>query len=143
MLNFHRLTIGSGFLLFISIVAIPERFQVVNGTTALGAGIRLIPLLVASSVGSTIGSLVASRTNQVFYNMVGANCLLLLGSGLMSTGTIGTQEDTALYGYQVIFGFGIGATLSSTTITAAINSNYEDYGKKEILSSCMIGTSND
>ena len=127
----RRITLGTGFLLFLAIVVIPERYQIVNSTSALGAGLRLIPLLVASSVGSTIASIMASRTNQVFYNMIVANCLLLLGTGLMSTGTLSARSDPALYGYQIIFGLGIGTTLSSTTITAAINSNYEDYGKQD------------
>lgn len=122
-----RITILTGFPLFLSTVAIPERYQIVNGASSLSAGIRLMPLLCASAIGSTASTIFNSRKNSSFYTLCGANCLLLLGSGLMSTVEIGPEIPKSLYGYQVVFGFGIGATLSSTTITAVINANFIDY----------------
>jgi len=70
-----------------------------------------------------------ARKNLTFYSLLGANCLLLLGSGLLSTVSDGETIDRAIYGYQVIFGLGVGGTLSGTAITAAINSNFEHYGE--------------
>jgi len=119
----------TGFPLFLAIVAIPERYQVVNSQSSLGAGVRLIPLLCASAIGSTANGLMCARKNLTFYSLLGANCLLLLGSGLLSTVSDGETIDRAIYGYQVIFGLGVGGTLSGTAITAAINSNFEHYGE--------------
>ena len=100
-----------------------------NSDSSLGAGVRLIPLLCASAIGSTANGLMCARKNLTFYSLMGANCLLLLGSGLLSTIPESESIDPAIYGYQVIFGLGVGATLSATAITAAINSNFEHYGE--------------
>ena len=89
----------------------------------------MIPLLCASAVGSTGNGLMCARKNLSFYSLLGANCLLLLGSGLLSSVPHGENIDPAIYGYQVIFGLGVGGTLSATTITAGINSNFEHYGE--------------
>lgn len=125
----HSITGLVGYQLFLAIVTIPERYQIVNVNSALTAGIRLMPLLFASATGSTINGLVSSRKNLVSYSLVAACCILLLGSGLLSTIPFSETVDPALYGYQVIFGLGIGGTLSSTVIIACLYSNYEDYGE--------------
>ena len=125
----YRITVLTGFPLFLAIVSIPERYQVVNSESSLGAGVRLIPLLCASAVGSTGNGLMCARKNLSFYSLLGANCFLLLGSGLLSSVPHGENIDPAIYGYQVIFGLGVGGTLSATTITAGINSNFEHYGE--------------
>lgn len=106
ILNDDRITILTGFPLFLSTVAIPERYQIVNGTSALSAGIRLMPMLCASAIGSTASTVFNSKRNSSFYTLCGANCLLLLGSGLMSKVPIESAIPKSLYGYQIIFGFG-------------------------------------
>lgn len=88
-----------------------------------------MPLLFASATGSTLNGLVSSKNNYVPYSLMGASCILLLGSGLMSTVPFSENVDKAMYGYQVIFGLGIGGTLSSTVIISSLYSDYEDYGE--------------
>ena len=119
----------TGYQLFLAIVTIPERYQIVNVNSSLTAGIRLMPLLFASATGSTINGIISSRKNLNFYSLVIACCILLVGSGLMSTVAFSETVDPALYGYQVIFGLGIGGILSSTVVISSLYSNFEDYGK--------------
>ena len=95
----------------------------------MGAGIRLIPLLVASAIGSTLHGVVTHKRNLTFYTLLAAKCMLLLGSGLLTTVSTSSSVDPAIYGFEVIFGLGIGATFSGTAIVAAINTKFEDYGK--------------
>lgn len=125
----HSITGFTGYELFLAIVTIPERYQIVNVNSSLTAGIRLMPLLFASATGSTINGLVSSRKNLVCYSLLGACALLLLGSGLMSTIPFSETVNPALYGYQVIFGLGVGGILSSTVIISSLYSDYEDYGE--------------
>ena len=121
------MTVLTGFPLFLAIVAIPERYQIVDKTSSLNAGLRLMPFLVASALGSTLNGVISVKRNLNFYGLLTASCLMILGSGLMSSVSDNSGQDVKLYGYQVLFGFGLGATLSGTAIEAAINSNFEDY----------------
>lgn len=128
--HLRRITVSTGFPLFMAIVSIPERYQVVNTDSSISAGIRLMPLLVSSAVGSTVNGVITHGKNLTFYTLLGANCLLLLGSGLLTTVSNSPTVEPAIYGFEVLFGLGLGGTFSSTAIVAAINSNFEDYGEK-------------
>ena len=57
-----------------------------------------------------------------------ASSFLLLGSGLLSTTSTGPHLDSAIYGYQVIFGLGIGMTFSTSVIVTTIEAPLQYYG---------------
>ncbi|RCI08715.1 hypothetical protein L249_4762 [Ophiocordyceps polyrhachis-furcata BCC 54312] len=97
-------------------IIIPERFQIVDGEKALLAGVHILPLLGACAAGSFLGGALSSKRNNTSYTLVGASCLQLLGVGLMTTMN-GTQLTAATqYGYQAIFGLGVGLSFSAATI---------------------------
>ena len=110
-----------------TIIAIPERFQIVNGLSATDAGIRLMPLLFSSALGSTIGGLLSSKRNRTFFTLTFASSLMVVGCGLLSTSSNGLAIENTLYGYQVIFGFGLGMTFTTVTIIASTESKFADY----------------
>jgi len=117
----------TGFPLFLVIIALPERYQIVNGTSASAAGIRLMPFLFASAFGSTAGGLANSRKNLTFQSLTLASCLMVIGCGLLSTAPDTLSIEPALYGFQVIFGLGIGMTFTVVTIIASTESKFVDY----------------
>ena len=86
-----------------------------------------MPLLFASAAGSTIGGLLSRKRNRTFFTLFTASCLMVLGCGLLSTASEGLAIDNALYGYQVIFGFGLGMTFTTVTIIASTESKFADY----------------
>ncbi|MCJ1292272.1 hypothetical protein MMC34_003822 [Xylographa carneopallida] len=96
-------TLFTGFPLFLTIIALPERYQIVNGDGATSAGVRMMPLLFASAFGSTLGGLCSSRKNRTFVTLLVASCLMVVGCALLSTASDGLDIQPALYGYQVIF----------------------------------------
>ena len=53
---------------------------------------------------------------------------MLIGCGLFSTVPVNLLIEPSLYGYQVIFGIGLGMTFSTATIIATMECNYADYG---------------
>ena len=97
------------------------------------AGVRLIPLLLASACGSTLNGVLSFRQGFTFYSLLACNCLILLGSGLLSSLSYRHDIPTTIYPFQFVLGFGIGATISGTTIMAAINSNFEHYGRLSLV----------
>ncbi|MCJ1403370.1 polyketide synthase [Xylographa trunciseda] len=120
-------TLFTGFPLFLTIIAIPERYQIVNGDDATSAGVRMMPLLFASAFGSTVGGLFSSRKNRTFVTLLAASCLMVVGCALLSTASDGLEIETALYGFQVVFGLGLGTTFTTVTIIASTESKFADY----------------
>jgi hypothetical protein len=123
-------TLFTGFPYFVVIYNIPLYLQVVNGKSPLTAGLGLLPLLVSSAIGSTLGGAISSKKDLSFYSLTVASCLMTLGIGLMSTISSGSRVDPKLYGFEVFVGVGFGLSVSTSSILAAIQCELTDHGKK-------------
>ncbi|KAG6304409.1 hypothetical protein E4U45_001580 [Claviceps purpurea] len=109
-------TLFTGFPYICFSIILPERFQMVNSQSPLMAGVRILPLLVACACGSFLGAALSSKRNNTSYTLVGASCLQLLGVGLMTTVSGDSERAIAQYGFQAIFGLGVGLSFSAATI---------------------------
>ena len=125
----HRVALLTGFPLFLTLIQIPERFQIVNRTSTIGAGVRLMPLLFASAFGSSFAGFCSSRKNNTFWTLLAASSLMLIGCGLLSSLADSFAVSAAIYGYQVIFGLGIGMTFSTVIILVSLEADFKDYCK--------------
>ncbi|KAK8080260.1 major facilitator superfamily domain-containing protein [Apiospora hydei] len=89
------------------------------------AGVRLLPLLLASPVATAVaGQLVTKLKVPPFYLTMFAASLQMLGIGLCSS--IPYQSGAVLYGYEVLMGFGFGMGLISLIIYAPLVVDRED-----------------
>jgi hypothetical protein len=115
--NFHvaRNAFLTGFPFMSAIITIPQRFQVVNGTTAVDAGIRMLPLLLCSPIATILASLLLSKLRLAPLYVLLAGCSLqTLGVGLFSSlDSSDLNVPSFQYGYQVIMGCGFGLNLST------------------------------
>lgn len=84
------------------------------------AGVRILPMLSACACGSFLGGAISSKRNNTSYTLVGASCLQLLGVGLMTTVSGISETAMAQYGFQAIFGLGVGLSFSAATIMTNI-----------------------
>ncbi|GJN72051.1 hypothetical protein PLIIFM63780_005614 [Purpureocillium lilacinum] len=97
---------GAGFFPLIYYLSL--YFQAIQGVSAVQAGIKILPLLLATVIISIVsGGLI---TAIGYYNFVIIPCMILftVGSGMITTFDV----DTPLrewFGYQVLTGLGIGA----------------------------------
>ncbi len=128
-------TFLTGFPFIVSIVTLPERFQIVNGASSLMAGVYLLPLLGASAVGSFLGGAISKSRNNTAYTLFAASVLQLLGVGLLSTLGITLTMPAKQYVFQAILGLGVGMSLSSATIMTSLQARRGDLGKLI----CMLG----
>lgn len=114
-----------------AIINIPQRLQTVNSTTAIGAGIRLLPLLLLSPVASaSSGALVTRLRVPPLYLLIIGGCLQAIGIGLFSSLTSDSSSiPPAQYGYQVLMGFGFGFSLSTILMMAPLVVQQKDMGK--------------
>ncbi|ROW13285.1 hypothetical protein VPNG_05429 [Cytospora leucostoma] len=112
----------TGFPFMAALINIPQRLQTVNSTTAIGAGIRLLPLLLLSPVASaSSGALVTRLRVPPLYLLIIGGCLQAVGIGLFSSlDSNSTAISPAQYGYQVLMGFGFGFSLSTILMMAPL-----------------------
>ncbi|PMD16224.1 major facilitator superfamily transporter [Hyaloscypha hepaticicola] len=105
----------TGFPFMAAIFNIPQRLQTVNSTSAIGAGIRLLPLLLLSPIASaTSGFLITTLRIPPLYILILGGSLQTIGVGLFSSlSSSDLQIPRAQYGYQVIMGLGFGFNLST------------------------------
>jgi EmrB/QacA subfamily drug resistance transporter len=99
----------ANFALFGLLFAVPQFFQSVHGASALGSGIRLLPMIGGILLGSQSGAALAKRFGSRAVICVGF-LLAALALGLAAT----TRVDTG-YGFAAtwiaILGLGIGLAL--------------------------------
>ena len=111
-----RATILNGFTFYIVVVYLPDRFQIVGGDSPVTAGLRLLPLLAGSAIGTSLAGGLSSRRNLTAYTLVVPSALQIVGYGLMTTPSPLTGAPDAVYGYQILLGVGFGAHIASTML---------------------------
>lgn len=121
-----RCTFCTGFVYLTILVVLPERFQIVNGDSALLSGVHLLPMLGATALGAFSAGAVSRQRNNTSWTLLAAHGLQLLGVALMLILQGITTEIKAQYGFQVLLGLGIGLSLGSATIMASIQSEKAD-----------------
>ena len=119
-------TLCTGFSYFITIINLPQRFQIANGDSPIMAGVHLLPLLCSMAFGSGLGGTISSRKNFTSHTLIIASFLIILGCGLMSTVKDTMSIDPAIYGYQLILGLGTGLTFSSATMMTVVSNATEN-----------------
>ena len=83
-------------------------FQAIQGVSAVQAGIKILPLLLATVVSSVVSGILISVFGYYNAIILPSTVLYCIGAGLITTFAV----DTPLgewFGYQVLCGLGIGA----------------------------------
>ena len=95
------------------IIAIPQRFQVVNENSSITAGLRLLPFAVATPLGSGLSSLAAGRLKiPPIYILLAGAILQTVGYAFLSTIPTSGGVWPGQYGYDVIAALGTGANIA-------------------------------
>jgi MFS transporter, DHA2 family, multidrug resistance protein len=104
----------------------PQYFQAVQGASALGAGLRLLPLIGGLIVGALPASALARAAGARLAVTLG---FLLLAIGALLGGTTGTAASTAFVAaWMAVLGAGTGLTLTAATAAALARLSQEHSG---------------
>jgi len=122
-------TLLTGFPYFVVIYSLPLYFQVVYGKSALGAGLGLLPMLGAAAVSTMLGGLLNGKKDRTFATIFAGSCLMLIGTGLLSTLTTDPKHENRAYGYEVFIGMGFGLTVSTVSQLAVFESDRRNHSK--------------
>ena len=117
----------SGYCYLALVITLPERFQIVNGDSALMAGVHLLPMLGATAMGSIVAGAFSKKRNNTSRTLVVAACFQVIGLGLLTTFDHPSSPVVPQFGYQTVFGLGVGLTFSSATILTKIQASGRDH----------------
>jgi hypothetical protein len=118
-----------GFAFIMTIYAFPLRLQVVNGKSALIAGVMLLPLLGSSALGSMVAGAINGRRNWICETLIISSCSVVLGCGLLSTQSASPSVEPKALGFLVFVGLGFGMSAASATMLAHLRATAQDQGK--------------
>ncbi|RFN46595.1 hypothetical protein FIE12Z_9171 [Fusarium flagelliforme] len=131
-------TLLNGFPYLLLIYAIPLRFQVVSGKSALVAGVMLLPMLGSSAIGSIVAGKINNTKNYTFESLLIGSCFMTLGCGLLVS-LSHESEDAKLLGYMTFCGLGFGLTVASSTMLSMVEVPIRDYAPAQgILSQVRL-----
>ena len=116
-----------------TLILLPQRYQVVNGLDPLPAGIRMLPLLCFSALGSGLGAITLPKHNVSFYLLLLGSTLQLLGMGLITSLSTSIEIEARQYGFQMILGMGFGLGLSSLIVVARVEVSAKDSGMPPLM----------
>ncbi|KAL4985183.1 major facilitator superfamily domain-containing protein [Aspergillus falconensis] len=108
----------SGVPLTTLVLELPGRFQILNDTSALVSGIRILPFTLTIAVSSALaGGLTARGRVPPFIVFSIAAVLQIVGLGLLYSVPADSPLSAGLYGYQSLIGTGVGMSLATAILT--------------------------
>lgn len=113
---------------------LPQRFQIVYGTSGLDAGVRLIPFTVVIPIGSIFASVVAGKAKvPPVYLLILGSALQVLGFSLIGTIPSTLDIPSRIYGFQILAGWGCGINFSLLFILIPFVNEKRDNGKPALI----------
>lgn len=111
-----RTVFFTGFPFVVTILSLPQRFQIVNGDTPEGAGLHMLPLIGATALGAMLTGTITGKFNIAWHLLVFSNILITIGCGLMSILPVDRRIAKICYLYEIILGCGFGLTMASSMV---------------------------
>lgn len=121
-------TFLSGFVLLLAIINIPLRAQIVNLYGPVKAGALLIPTMAGGALGCALGGGLSLRKNNTFPVLVAASVIITIAAGLLSDLPSAIKPPAKQWGIEVVLGLGVGLKISTTTLIAVLQVEFEDHG---------------
>jgi MFS transporter, DHA2 family, multidrug resistance protein len=114
------------FAMFGLLFAAPQFFQAILGVTAMGSGVRLLPLMAGLALGAGLADQVAKRATAKLTVAFGF-AILTVGLALGATMTTGSGE-TFIASWSAIAGLGFGLALATAASAALVDLPKENAG---------------
>ncbi len=99
------------------VIYIPIWFQAIKGVSAVESGIRNIPMILGLVILSIVSGVIITILGYYTPWMILSSVLMATGAGLLSTFKLETGHAMWI-GYQIIYGFGVGAGMQQAIIAA-------------------------
>jgi len=107
------------FAMFGLLFAAPQFYQAILGVSAMGSGVRLLPLMAGLALGAGLADQVAKRLTTKLTAALGFT-LLTVGLALGATMTV-ASDDTFIAVWTSITGLGFGLALATAASAAMVD----------------------
>lgn len=105
--------LGASF--FVLIYYVPIWFQAIKETSAVGSGIRNLPMILALVIVSIFSGVMVTVFGYYTPWMIVSSVFMSVGVGLLSTWKVSTGAGEWI-GYQIIYGIGVGFGMQQSLI---------------------------
>ena len=96
------------------VIELPQRFQSVDFSSALDAGIRVLPYTLTVALGSIVTrNFTAKKRVPPIYVLAVSTGLQIIGIGLLYSVVGSPGTPPSMYGYEVLAGLGVGLSLTT------------------------------
>ncbi|KAK3390892.1 major facilitator superfamily transporter [Podospora didyma] len=126
-------TMLTGFPYLLCVYVFPLRFQIVNGKSALDAGLMMLPMLAATALGSLAGGMINEKKNRLFETILLSCVMMIIGCGLETMASSEFAVEPKVLGFMAFIGFGFGISASASTMIAAIESPIREHASAQGL----------
>ncbi|MET0133950.1 MAG: MDR family MFS transporter [Kibdelosporangium sp.] len=116
-----------GFAMLGGVTFLPTYLQYVQGESATGSGLRMLPLVAGLLVASITTGTVIGRTGRYRIFPIIGSALIAAGLLLLSLMDAGTTV-LAGSGYMIVLGLGVGLVMPVPTVVVQSTSDYRDLG---------------
>ncbi|KAK3934699.1 hypothetical protein QBC46DRAFT_347368 [Diplogelasinospora grovesii] len=117
----------TGAPMTIAAIELPQRYQLVNQSSPLGAGVKLLAYAVAMPVGIVLGSIMSGRLRLAFIYILFIGAMMqTVGFALLSTVPTTTDLWNGIFGYSVLMGLGVGICAGTYYVITPISSGKGD-----------------
>ncbi|KAF4468279.1 Major facilitator superfamily domain general substrate transporter [Fusarium albosuccineum] len=118
-----------GACFYAAIILLPQRFQSVNGLSALSAGLNMLAFTLVSPVFSMACGVALSKKPLAAHILLFTGAALTtVGMGLLSSLPDSGPVSDPVYGYEVILGVGLGLMMPSLVFLLKVEFDDENLG---------------
>ena len=111
-------------------VYLPQRFQLLNGSSPFLSGVYILPLTISGPLGGMITGLLLTKFRvPPLYIMVAGATLQLIGLALFGGQTTNNGIPGAIYGLQVVIGLGLGLIFTTSLLLVPMTVSKELTGR--------------
>ncbi|EMC91453.1 hypothetical protein BAUCODRAFT_39638 [Baudoinia panamericana UAMH 10762] len=106
-------TLGAAFFVFV--YYLPIWFQAIKEVSAVGSGIRNIPMVLSLVIFSMISGIAVTALGYYTPFIIVSSFFMAIGAGMLATLTTHSGSG-AWIGYQILFGAGVGFGMQNTLV---------------------------
>jgi predicted MFS family arabinose efflux permease len=117
----------TGLAMFGAVTFLPQFQQMVQGASATGSGLLLLPLMGGMLVTSLLGGQLVSRTGRYRSLLLAGSVLMAAGLGLLATMDVATSQVTTSL-WMVVLGVGMGMLMQTTLLVVQNSVGHPDLG---------------
>lgn len=129
----HRHAVLSSATLYAVVFHIPIRAQIVNRSSAIFAGVVLLPVLCGVAIGAALAGLFSIQKNMTFVTLFVSSIVQIVAYVLLSNLSGSTTIMPCQWAYEAILGLSTGMSVGTSTMLSFLHTDFNHLGTVQFL----------